>query len=111
MTNEPERCGRTECAFQAGYIRGQQDAMKDVITLQSVCDALEEAAPWLLAHALVLPLGIRLVAVWVIELPAVADAAGVLFLSLGAVAAAGWSLRIWRWLKGGASEGNRQADN
>ena len=71
------------------------------MTLQSVCDALEEDAPWLLVSALALPLGIRLVAVWVFELPAVADAAGVLFLTLAAVAATGWSLRIWRWLKAG----------
>ena len=98
MTHDCDRATECHC-YRAGYLRGQQEEMA---TVASVFHAMEESAGGL-AVAASLVFALRVGAGWV-ELAALEFGSGLVFAVLAGAAGGGWSLRIWRRLKGGASE-------
>ena len=102
MTNEHELCDRPECAYQAGYLRGQQDAKADVVTFESLADSMAETAGRL-AVAAILFLAARFVTGWA-GFEALEFASGVGAVGAASMAVTGFGLRAWRRLSAGASE-------
>ena len=84
--------------YQAGYLNGQQADGEWGTFVRS----LEARAPWFSVYASLVLAG-KLVA-GLAGLEALEFASGFVFAGLAGFACTGWSMRAWRWLKGGASE-------
>ena len=97
MTHDCDRATEWDC-YRAGYLRGQQ---ADVVEWETFGRSLEARAPRYSVYASLVLAG-KLVA-GLAGLEALEFASGFVFAGLAGFACTGWSMRAWRWLKGGAN--------